>query len=159
MVPFSALPGIWLAPFFSKKYMTDLIYLDLHVKSPTFLTYWYMRIYFAQGFFETACSLGIQWTDCDICITTSNKWVQKIKEQYVNRSKFRTIKYMIGSAFFFKGQVYELGRFRNTVLHIRTTITPQVTPSPPLPPPPPPTPPPLSHHTHIRESCWGSYFG
>ena len=40
----------------------------------------------------------------------------------MNRSTFLTIKYMNGS-FFFKGQVYEWGRFRNAGSHTRTTIT------------------------------------
>ena len=59
-----------------------------------------------------------------------------------NRATFRTIKYMNGSAFFFKGQIYEWGRFRNTGSHIRTTITLKL---PPLPHPPPP-PPTVRHH-------------
>ena len=56
-------------------------------------------MYFSLRFFETACSLGIQWIDCDICLTTSNKWIQKIKGQYMNRSIFWMIKYMNGSVF------------------------------------------------------------
>ena len=65
-------------PFFSTKsiWMTWFFWI---VKGPTFLISWYMHIFFAQIFFEAACSLGIQWIDCDICLTTSNKWVQKSK--------------------------------------------------------------------------------
>ena len=74
--PFSALPGIWLAPFFNKKYMNDPIFSGFLCERPHFLTSWYMHIFFAQRFFEAACSLDIQWIDCDICLTTSNKWVQ-----------------------------------------------------------------------------------
>ena len=48
------------------------------------------------------------------------------------RSKFRTTKYMNGS-FFFKGQVYEWSRFRNTGLHILITITPKLPNPTPLP--------------------------
>ena len=60
----------------------------------------------------------------------------KIKEQYMNRSLFRTIKNMNGSIFF-KGQVYEWGRFRNTA----STPVPHLSPSYlPLPPPPPQPP-------------------
>ena len=44
----------------------------------------------------------------------------KIKGQFMNRSAYRTIKY-INRSIFFKGQVYEWDRFRNTGSHIRTT--------------------------------------
>ena len=58
---FSALPVIKLAPFFfNKKYMHDPIFQDSYVKGPIFLTSWYIHIFFAQRFFEAACSLGIQ---------------------------------------------------------------------------------------------------
>ena len=40
--------------------MNDPIFLDFYVKGPTFLTSWYMHIFFAQRFFEAACSFGIQ---------------------------------------------------------------------------------------------------
>ena len=43
----------------------------------------------------------------------------------MNTSTFGTIKYMNRSVFF-KGHVYEWGRFRNTGTHIRTTITPKL---------------------------------
>ena len=56
---FSALPGIWLAPFFNKKYMNGPIFLDSYVKGTIFLTSWYMHIFFAQRFFEAAYPLGI----------------------------------------------------------------------------------------------------
>ena len=46
--------------FFNKNYMRDPIFLDSYVKGPTFLTPWYMHIFFAQRFFELACSLGMQ---------------------------------------------------------------------------------------------------
>ena len=75
------------------------IFLDSYVKGPIFLTSWYMHIFFAQRFFEAAYPLGIIWIDCDICVITSKKWVQKIKGQYMNRSTFWMIKYMNGSVF------------------------------------------------------------
>ena len=53
-----------------------------------------MHIFFAQRFFEFAYPLGITCIDCDICVITSKKWVQKIKGQYMNRSTFWMIKYM-----------------------------------------------------------------
>ena len=76
--------------------MNDPIFLDSYVKGPVFLKSWYMHISFAQRFFKAACSLGI---DCDICLTTSNKWVQKSKGQYMNRSTILIIKYMNGPVF------------------------------------------------------------
>ena len=85
--------------FFNQKYMNGPIFLDSYVKGPIFLTSWYMHIFFAQRFFEAAYSLGITWIDCDICLTTSKKWVQEIKGQYMNRSTFWMIKYMYGSVF------------------------------------------------------------
>ena len=119
-------------PFFNKKYMNGLIFLDSYVKGPIFLTSWYMHIFFAWRFFEAAYPLDITWIDCDICAITSKKWVQKIKGQYMNRSTFWMIKYMNGSVFF-EGQVYEWGRFWNTGSHTRTKITPKLSP-PPHPP-------------------------
>ena len=121
--------------FFKKKYMNDPIFLNFYVKDPTDLTSWYMHKFFAQRFFEAACSLGIKWIDYDICLTTSNKWVQKIKGQYMNRPTFRMIKYMNGSVFSKARYMNGVG-FWNTCLHTRTKITPLF---PPLPPPP---------HTH-----------
>ena len=125
--------------FFNKKYeyMNGPIFLDSYVKGPIFLTFWYMHIFFAQRFFKAACSLGIQCIDCDICLTTSNKWVQKIKGQYMNRSTFWISKYMNGS-FFLKA------RYMNGVSFEILARTP--VPKLPLsypPPPPPPHPLPL----------------
>ena len=86
-------------PFFNKKYMNGPIFLDSCVKGPIFLTSWYTHIFFALRFFEAAYPLGITWIDCDICVITSKKWVQKVKGQYMNRSTFWMIKYMNGSGF------------------------------------------------------------
>ena len=158
MAPFSVLPGIWLAPFFNKKYINDPIFLDCYVKGPTFLTSWYIHIFFTKRLFEAACSLGIQWIDCDICLTTSNKWVQKIEGQYMNRSTFRIIKYMNGSVFL-------KARYMNGVgleILARTPV-PQLPPSYPLPPPSPssPTPPPslapLSRLQIVNFHCAHTY--
>ena len=80
MTPFFSAARYW-PPSFNKKCMNDPIFLDSYVKGPTFLTSWYMHIFFVQRFFEVACSLGSQWIDCDICLTTSNKWVQKKKKR------------------------------------------------------------------------------
>ena len=89
-----------IGPLFSTKstWMAQ-IFLDSYVKGPIFLTSWYVHIFFGQRFFEAAYPLGITWIDCDICLTTSRKWVQKIKGQYMNRSTFWMIKYINGSVF------------------------------------------------------------
>ena len=122
-------------PFFNKKYMNGPIFLDSYVKGPIFLTSWYMHIFFAQRFFEAAYPLGITWIGCDICVITCKKWVQKIKEQYMNRSTFWMIKYMNGS-------VFSKARYMNGVgfeILARTPVPklPLSYPPPPRPPPPP----------------------
>ena len=115
--------------FFKKKYMKGPIFLDSYVKGPIFLSSWYMHIFFAQRFFEAAYSLCITWIDCDICLTTSKKWVQKIKGQYMNRSTFWMIKYMNGS-------VFSKARYMNGVSFEILARTP--VPKLPLSYPPPP---------------------
>ena len=82
---FSFFGGKMLTAFFSifnKKYMDDPIFLHSYGKGSIFLTAWYMHIFFAQRFFEASCSLGIQWTDCDIL---SNK------KQYMGTKIQRTV--------------------------------------------------------------------
>ena len=116
--------------FFNKKYINGSIFLDSYMKGPIFLTSSYMHIFFAQRFFEAAYPLCITWIVCDICVTTSKKWVQKIKGQYMNRSTF------YDRVRFFKGQVSEWGKVWNTGSHTRTKITLKLPP-----PPPPPTRP------------------
>ena len=125
-------------PFFNKKYMKGPIFLDSYVKGPIFLTSWYMHIFFAQRFCEAAYPLGIIWRLRYLC---NNQQIMgtKIKGQYMNRSTFWMIKYMNGSVFF-KGQVYEWGRFWNTGSHTRTKTTPKL--------PYHPTPPTPHPHTH-----------
>ena len=106
-------------------------------KKNTFLTSWYLHIFFAQRFFNATCSLGIQWIDCDVCQKTSNKWVQKIKGQYMNRSTFWMIEYM-------NGPVFSKARYMNGVdfeILARTTV-PQLPPSYPATLPPPSIPQP-----------------
>ena len=117
--------------FFNKKYMNGPIFLDSCVKGPIFLTSWYMHIFFAQRFFEAAYPLGITWIDYDICVIISKKWVQKIKGQYMNRSPFWMIMYMIGS-------IFSKARYMNGVgfeILGRTSV-----PKLPLSYPPPPHP-------------------
>ena len=112
--------------------MNGPIFLDSCVKGPIFLTSWYTHIFFAQRFFEAAYPLGITWIDCDICVITSKKWVQKVKGQYMNRSTFWMIKYMNGSGF-------SKARYMNGVGFEILARTP--VPKLPLsnPPPPPPS--------------------
>ena len=76
--PFSALPGIWLAPPFQQN-VYDWIFLIGIWKAPIF---WHPVIcthFSLRDFTRLHVSLGIQWFDCDICLITSNKWVQKSK--------------------------------------------------------------------------------
>ena len=116
--------------------MNDPIFLDSYVKGPIFLTSWYIHIIFAQRLFEASCSLGNQWIGCDICLTTSNKWVQKSKGS-MNRSTFWMIKYMNGSFFL----VFPKSRYMNGVGFEILARTP--VPKLPLSYPPPPLPHPL----------------
>ena len=114
--------------------MNGPIFLDSYVKGPIFLTSWYMHIFFAQRFFEAAYPLGITWIDCDICVTTNTKWVQKIKGQYMNRSTFWMIKNMNGS-------VFSKARYMNGIgfeILARTPVPKLPLSYTPHPPPPPP---------------------
>ena len=108
--------------------MNGPIFSGFLCERPHFLTSWYMHIFFA----EAACPLGITWIDCDICVTISKKWVQKIKEQYMNRSAFWMIKYMNGS-------IFSKARYMNGVgfeILARSPV-PKLPLLLPLPPPPP----------------------
>ena len=130
--------------------MNGPIFLDSFVKGPIFLTSWYMHIFFAQRFFDAAYPLGITWTDYDICVITSKKWVQKIKGQCMNRSTVWMIKYM-------NGYVFSKARYMNRVgFEILAR-----TPVPKLPlsyhPPPPSPRAPISNFQPIRlldQGCW-----
>ena len=108
--------------------MTDPIFLDFVYERPHF--FWHPGIFFTQRFFEAACSFGTQWIDCNICLNTSNKWVQKLNGQYMNGSIFSKVRYMNGVGF-------EI---------LARTPVPKLSPSspPPAPPPTPPPPPPTS---------------
>ena len=65
--------------------MTDPIFLDWYMKGPTFYDIPVYAHIFHSEIFEAACSLGIQWIDCNICLTTSNKGVKK--QQQTNKQK------------------------------------------------------------------------
>ena len=121
------------APFFSTKsiWMTWFFWIPLW-KAPLF---WHPGIctYFLLRDFSRLLVLLVFNEFCDICLTTSNKWVQKIKGQYMNRSTFRVVKYMNGS-------VFSKARYMNGVdfeILARTPI-PQLPSSYPCPPPPHP---------------------
>ena len=116
--------------------------------------FWYPDIctYFSlRDFFEAACSLGIQLIDCDICLTTSNKWVQKkkkkkIKGLYMNRSTFWMIEYM-----YMNGSVFSKAKYMNGVgfeILARTPV-PQF-PQSYTPPPPPHPRDPTSAWLYLR---------
>ena len=66
-------------PPFYIKYMNDPGFLDPYVKGP-FLLHLGICTYFWLRDFSRLLVFGIQWIDCDICLTTSNKWVQKISK-------------------------------------------------------------------------------
>ena len=124
-----------IGPLFSTKsiWMAQFFWIPMW-KAPIF---WHPGIctYFRSEIFEAAYPFGITWIDCDVCITTSNKWVQKIKGQYMNRSTFWMIKYMNGS-------VFSKARYMNGV-GFEILARPPVTKLPlSYPPPPPPPPPP-----------------
>ena len=129
--PFSALLnfGYDWPPFFDKKYTTDPIFDDWCMKGPTFPGIPVYAHIFHSEIFEAACSLGIQWFDCIICLTTSNKWVQKNNQRAVYDWVIISDDLVYEGVRFFKGHAYEWGRFRNTGSHTRNY--PQVTPPPP----------------------------
>ena len=73
---FSVLPGIWLA---TKSIWLTQFFLICMWKA---LLFWYPGIcvyFFAQRFFEAACSLGIQWIDCNIHLLPTINWYKKSK--------------------------------------------------------------------------------
>ena len=82
--PFFSTKSIWMARFF---------WIPMW-KGPFF---WHPVIctFFVQRFFEAAYPLGITWIDCDICVTTSKKWVQKSQRI---RQHFRWSSIWMGSS-------------------------------------------------------------
>ena len=95
----------------------------------------YAHIFGSEIFRGCLYPLGITWIDCDICVITSKKWVQKVKGQYMNRSTFWMIKYMNES-------VFSKARYMNGVGFeiLARTPAPLLPLSYPTPPPPPPPP-------------------
>ena len=134
--PFSALPGIWLAPFFQQKVYAWPDFSGFLCERPHFSDI----LVYARICFEAACSLGIQWIDCDIFLTTSNKWVQKPKGsiwigQHFGWSSIWWVRFF--NARYMNGVGFEI--------LARTPVPqlPQVTA--------PPTPPPPNTHTHTHD--------
>ena len=123
----------WPPPLFSTKsiWMARFFWVPMW-KAPFFWRPGICTYFFAQRFFEAAYPLGITWNDWYLCNNQQKNGHKKIKGQYMNRSTFWMIKSIWMGPFFFKGQVYEWGRFWNTGSHTSTKITPK------LPPPPPP---------------------
>ena len=128
--------------FFDKKCMNDPIFLDSYVKGPFF---WHpgMCTYFSLRDFSRLL-VFLVFNELSVHVFVYKPAINgyKNQSQYTNRSSFWMSKYMNGSVFF-KGNVYEWGRFWNTCSHTRTKITP-VTPPRPHPPPPPTSRPPRS---------------
>ena len=89
-----------IGPLFSTKSILMTLFFRIPMwKAPFFSDTLVYAHNFRTEIFEAVYSLGITWIDCDIYLTTSNKWVQIIKGQYMNRSTFWMIKYMNGSVF------------------------------------------------------------
>ena len=109
-------------PFFDKKYMIDPFFLDWCMKGPTFPDIPVYAHIFHSEIFEAACSLGIQSIDCIICLTTSNKWVQK-NQRAVYEWVIISDDLVYEWVHLFNGQVYEWGRFQNTGSHTCIKIT------------------------------------
>ena len=98
--PFSALPSIWLAPFSGKSiWLTPFFWIGIW-KAPLF---WcipvHTHIFRSERFSDAVCSLGTRRIDCDICLTTSNKWVQKSKGSIWMGQHFRRSSIRIGPFF------------------------------------------------------------
>ena len=134
--PFSALPGIWLAPFFQQKVYEWLDFSGFLCERPHFSDILVYAHIFHSEIFRGCLS---SWYYMNWLWYLSNnqqkKWVQKIKEQCMNRSTFWMIKYMNGS-------VFSKARYMNGVGFEILARTP--VPKLPLSYPPPPT------HTHTR---------
>ena len=114
--PFFSAKSIWLAPFFWisiwKAHFSDVSR--------------YVHIFLFRDFFEATCSLGIQWTDCYICLSTSNKWVQKSKGSIWMGQHFRRSSIWMGP--FFQRPGIWLGKVSKYWLEHPYHNYPQVTP-------------------------------
>ena len=75
--PFSALPGIWLAPFFQQKVYEWPDFSGFLCERPHFPNILVFSQIFRLEIFRGSLSCWYYIIDCDICLTTSKKWVQK----------------------------------------------------------------------------------
>ena len=132
--PFSALPGIWLAPFFQQKVYDWPNFSWLVYERPHF--FWHPGIctYFSLSDFW-GCLVSwysLNWLHYLSWLSAINGYKKNHRAVYewVNISDDLVYEWVR----FFKGQVYEWGRVPNTGSHTRTKITPINSP------PPPPTP-------------------
>ena len=140
--PFSALPGIWLAPFFQQKVYEWPDFSGFLCERPHFSDILVYAHIFRSEIFRGCLSSWYYknwlWYLCN----NQQKMGSKIKGQYMNRSKFWMIKYMNGSVFskarYMNGVGYEiLACTPVPKLH----LLPRPPPATPLPPPlHPPTP-------------------
>ena len=97
----------------------------------------FMHISFIQKLSETACSLGTQWIDRDICLTTSNKWVQKKSKGSIWMGQHFRRSSIWMELFFAKARYMNSVMFRNLARRPVTQLSlpPHSLPLPPHPPP------------------------
>ena len=138
MAPFFSTARYMIGSLFSTKSIRmTWFFLDSYLKGPIFLTSCYMHIFFLD--FSRLLVLLVVNELTNICLTTSNKWVQKIKGQYMKRSTFWIIKYMNGPVFskvrYMNGVGFEI-LARTPVPQLSLSYRPNSTPPPPRPPTP-----------------------
>ena len=133
IAPFFSAARYMIGPLFSTKsiWMARFFWIPI-LKAPFFWHPGICTYFFAQRFFEAAYPLSITWIDCDICVTTSKKWVQKKKSKGSIWIGHHFGWSSIWMCPFFQRPGYEWGRFWNTGSHTRKFYPP--------PPPPPPAP-------------------
>ena len=149
MVPLFSASRYTISPFFQQKVydwpdFSWLVYERSHF-------YWYPSIctYFSLRDFWGFCSLGIQWIDCSICLTTSNKWVQKI-----NIHVYESVN--ISDDLVYEWISFSKARYMNGVgfEKLARTLVPKLFPSYP---PPSPTPHPSTEsepESHTDKVIW-----
>ena len=131
IAPFSALPSIWLVPFFQQKVYEWPDFSGFLCERPHLSDILvYAHIFRSEIFRDCLSSwYNMNW----LWYLCNNQQIMgtKSKGQYMNRSTFWMIKYMKGP--FFQRPGIWMGRFWNTGSHTRTKTTPKL--PPPHPPP------------------------
>ena len=155
--PFSALPGIWIAPFFQQKVYEWPDFSRSVCERPHFSnTLVYAYIFSSEIF--TGCLFSqylMNWLlYLSNHVTTYNKLLLKSKDSiWMDDEVYEWVR-------FFKGQAYEWGRFQNTGSHTGTTITSKLYPSPPPPHTHTHTPPPRGYNSNLSWGhCEGLVYG